>query len=153
MKVFLKEDIKNIGMAGEIVKVDDGFGRNFLIPKKLAVEVTAQNEATLQSKIKIVENRKEIINSKTSMLAERIGTLTLTLKRKVHDDGKLYAAVNTSEVADLLAEQGIAVGKSQVLIDKSIKEKGSYKVTIKLTSSLQPQVTLKVVPDHAAKTA
>lgn len=153
MKVFLKEDIKNIGMAGEMVKVDDGFGRNYLIPKKLAVEVTDKNEATFKTKLKVIENRKEVISSKTSMLAERIGSLVLTLKRKVHDDGKLYAAVNTSEIADLLAEQGVTVGKSQVLIEKSIKEKGSYKVTIKLTSTLQPQITLKVVPDYAAKAA
>lgn len=151
MKVFLKEDIKNVGMAGEIVKVDDGFGRNYLIPKKLGTEVTPKNESTFQSKIKVLENRKEIITSKTSMLAERIGSLVITLKRKVHDDGKLYAAVNTSEIADLLAAQGVTVGKSQVLIDKSIKEKGSYKVTIKLTSTLQPQITLKVVPDHTLK--
>jgi len=153
MKVFLKEDIKNVGMAGEMVKVDDGFGRNYLIPKKLAVEVTDKNESTFKNKIKVIENRKEVINSKSSMLAERINSIVLTLKRKVHDDGKLYAAVNTSEIADLLAEQGIAVGKSQVLIEKSIKEKGSYKVTIKLTSTLQPQITLKVVPDYVAKAA
>lgn len=153
MKVFLKEDIKNIGMAGEMVKVDDGYGRNYLIPKKLAVEVTPKNEASFKGKIKVIENRKEVINSKTSMLAERIGSMVITLKRKMHDDGKLYAAVNTSEIADLLGDQGVAIGKSQVLIDKSIKEKGSYKVTIKLTSKLQSQITLKVVPDHAAKTA
>ena len=153
MKVFLKEDIKNIGMAGEMVKVDDGFGRNYLIPKKLAVEVTEKNESTFKSKLKVIENRKEVISSKTSMLAERIGSLVITLKRKVHDDGKLYAAVNAAEIADLLAVQGVTVGKSQVLIEKSIKEKGSYKVTIKLTSTLQPQITLKVVPDFAVKTA
>jgi len=153
MKVFLKEDMKNVGMAGEMVNVDDGFARNYLIPRKLAAEVTEKNEASFKGKIKVLENRKEVINSKTSMLAERIGSLVITLKRKVHDDGKLYAAVNTSEIADLLAVQGVAVGKSQVLIDKSIKEKGTYKVTIKLTSTLQPQITVKVVPDFAAKAA
>ena len=116
-------------------------------------KLTSKNEATFAGKVKALENRKEVINSKTSMLAERIGSMILTLKRKIHDNGKLYAAVNPAEVAVLLSAQGIAIGKSQVLFDKSIKEKGSYKITIKLTSKLQPKITLKVVSDYTAKTA
>jgi large subunit ribosomal protein L9 len=147
MKVYLLKDVPKIGMAGEVLKVADGFGQNFLLPRKLAVEVTAQNESFYAQREKIVEHRKEVVATKTSMLAEKIGSLKLTLKRKMHDDGKLYGAVNALEIVDLLAEKGISVSKSQIDLDKSIKTKGSYEVTIKLSSSLKPTIKLTIIPE------
>ena len=151
MKVFLKKDVEKIGLVGEIVKVGDGYARNFLIPRGMAVEVTPKNEETLTKQIRQVSNRKEVIASKTSMLAENITAMKLVLKRKMHDDGKLYGSVGAHEIVELLAAQGVAVGKSQIILDKTIKAKGSYKVTVKLTASLQPQVTLLVTPESSAQ--
>ncbi len=147
MRVFLFKDIEKVGMAGEIVKVKPGFASNFLIPKKLAVILTPKNEVFYQAKVKNVEHRKEVISSKTSMLAEKIKQLVLTLKRKTHDDGRLYGAVNGSEIAELLTKHGVSVAKNQVEFGKSIKATGSHKVTIKLSSKLQPQLTLKVISE------
>jgi large subunit ribosomal protein L9 len=147
MKVYLLKDVPKIGMAGEVLKVADGFGQNFLIPRKLAVEVTPQNENFYKQREKIVEKRKEVIETKTSMLAEKINSLKLTLKRKLHDDGKLYGAVNPSEIVELLAEKGVSITKSQVEMDKSIKSKGSYDVTIKLSSKLKPSIKLTIVSE------
>ncbi len=151
MKVFLKKDVEKIGLTGEIVKVGDGYARNYLIPRGMAVEITPKNEEFYSQQIKHVANRKEVIASKTSMLAENINSMKLTLKRKMHDDGKLYGSVSQHEIVELLAEQGVNVGKSQIILDKVIKSKGSYKVTVKLTSSLQPQVTLLVTPESSAQ--
>jgi large subunit ribosomal protein L9 len=145
MRVFLLKDVEKVGMAGEVIKTTEGFARNYLIPKKLGVEVTSHNEASLVNRIKVVEHRKEVVASKTSMLAERIKSLELVLKRKVHDGGKLYGAVSATEVVDLLADKGIGVSKSQVIFDKTIKSKGKYQVVIKLSSQLQPAVLLNVV--------
>lgn len=147
MKVYLQKDVEKVGLAGEIIKVEDGYARNFLFPRKLAVEITPLNESFYTKKIRQVVHRKEVLNSKTSMLAENIKAMKLTLKRKVHDDGKLYGAVNSQEIADLLGENGISVSKSQILIDKSIKTKGSHSVTVKLTSQLKPTLTVVVVPE------
>ena len=147
MKVFLLKDVERVGLAGEIIKVAEGYAANFLIPRKLGVEVTPANEKQFQSKIKVVEHRKEVVATKTSMLAEKINAVKLTLKRKMHDDGKLYGAVGAHEVVDLLAEKGFGIGKSQVNFDKSIKEKGTYQVTIKLSSTLQSKVSLSIVPE------
>jgi len=144
MKVFLKQDIEKIGMAGEIVKVGDGYARNFLIPRNFAVEVTPKNESFYKTKIKSVEHRKDVISSKTSMLAERIKSMKLSIKRKMHDDGKLYGSISQGEVVDLLGQEGININKSQVIFDKSIKRKGSHKVTIKLTSQLMPELTVTI---------
>lgn len=147
MKVFLLKDVQNVGMAGEILKVKEGFALNFLIPHKIAVKITPENEKFYSQKIKMVEHRKEVIVSKTSMLAEKIKDIVLILKRKTHNDGKLYGAVSQSEIADLLLLHGVSVGKSQIEFDKSIKEKGLYTITVKLTTKLKPQVQLKIVPE------
>ena len=136
MKVFLLKDIEKVGLAGEIIKVTDGYGMNFLIPRKLAIEITAANEATYQKKIKIVEKRQEAIASQTSMLAEKIKALKLTIKRKTHDDGRLYGAINAIEVVELLSEKGISVAKNQIEFGKGIKSAGLYEVTVKLSSKL-----------------
>ena len=151
MKVFLLKDIEKVGMAGEIITIAEGYARNFLIPRKLALEVTPQNQASLLNKIKTVEHRKDVIESKTSMLAEKIKSLELAIKRKTHDQGKLYGSISEGEIVDLLAQKGISVAKNQVAFDKTIKAQGVYKVTIKLSSKLQPVFTLKVIPEQQAR--
>lgn len=147
MKVFLLKDIEKVGMSGEIIKVNDGYAKNFLFPRKLAVEVTADNESFFKNRIKQIEHRNEVIESKTSMLAEKIKSVKLTLPRKVHDNGELYGKINASEIVDLLAQKGISVSKSQVHFEKSIKTQGKHEVTIKLSSRLQPTLTITVVPE------
>jgi large subunit ribosomal protein L9 len=147
MRVFLKQDIEKVGMAGEIILVSDGFARNFLFPKSLAVEITPQNASFYQKQVKEVEHRKEVISNQTSMLAERIGSMTLTLKRKMHDDGKLYGAVGQSEIAEALAEKGVNIAKNNIVVAKSIKTKGSHEVIVKLTSRLQPRITVTILPE------
>lgn len=145
MKVYLLKDVPKIGMAGEILKVSDGYAQNFLFPKKLAVQITPANEKFYEGKIKKIENRKEALASETSMLSEKIKSESLVIKRKTHDSGKLYASIGATEIVDLLAEKGISVAKSQVHFDKTIKTTGTYDVIIKLSSRLQPAVKLKVL--------
>lgn len=145
MKVFLLKDITKVGLKGEVIKVKDGYAKNFLFPNKLAVELTKSNEDFYKNKAVQVEHRKDIIESETSMLSEQIAHIKLTVKKKTHDDGKLYASINAAEVVDLLKEKNIAVSKSQIKFDKAIKAKGSYQITIKLSSKLQPKLTLNVV--------
>lgn len=147
MKVYLLKDIPKVGLAGEMLKVSDGYAQNFLFPRKLAVQITPENESFYQNKVKTIEQRKEVLASQTSMLAEKIKNLTVTIKRKTHDDQKLYNSINPMEVVDALAQKGISISKSQVEFEKSIKTVGSYPVTIKLSSRLKPVVTLKVMAE------
>lgn len=149
MKVFLLKDVERIGMAGEVIKTTEGYARNFLIPQKLAVEVTPQNEASLANKIKVIEQRKEVVASKTSMLAEKIKSLQIVLKHKMHDGGKLYGSLAPQEIVDALAQKGVMVGKSQIIFPKAIKTKGLHTVTVKLTASLQPELQVKLVEEAA----
>ncbi len=147
MKVYLLKDVPKIGIAGEILNVKEGFGQNFLLPQKLAVQITAENSAFYEKKAKTIENRKEAIVTETSMLAEKIKALHLTLKKKMHDDNRLYASVSGHDVVDLLAEKGIKIAKSQVVFDKTIKEKGTFDVTVRLSARLMPTFSLKVVAE------
>lgn len=147
MKVFLKKNVEKIGIAGEIITVNDGFARNFLLPRAFAVEVTTENEPFYKTKAKTVENRKAVIAAETSMLAEKIKDIKLSLKRKMHDDGKLYGAVTQSDIVDLLAEKGVTVAKGQVILDKSIKTKGTHEIVIRLSSRLQPVVRLSIISE------
>lgn len=145
MNVFLLQDVPTIGKAGQTVRVTEGYARNFLFPRKLAVVVDEHNKHDIERRQEALARKKQKQQEKTSELAQTIGKLSLTLKRKMHDDGRLYGSISAQDVAETLQEQGISIGKSQVLLDKQIKERGTYSVTIKLSSKLQPSLTLKVV--------
>lgn len=147
MKVFLLKDVDKVGVAGEVIKTKEGFALNFLVPQKLGVIITADNEANFKNKIKSIENRKEVISSKTSMLAEKIKALKLVIKKKAHDKDKLYGAITNQEVADLLEAEGIKIAKSQVIFEKTIKTIGNHEVVIKLSNQLLPKLSLKVAAE------
>jgi large subunit ribosomal protein L9 len=147
MEVYLRKDVEKVGLAGEIIKVGDGFARNFLIPKGLAVEITSKNKGDFLAKIRTFENRKEILASQEAMLAEKINSSTITIKKKMHDNGQLYGSISSAEIVEGLARQGITINKNQVELAKPIKEKGSFKVTIKLTTRLQPAVTVTITAE------
>lgn len=147
MKVYLKKDVEKVGMTGEIIKVKEGFAINYLIPRGLATAVTDANADFFKKRERTIENRKEVLSTQTSMLAEKINSLDLVLKKKMHDDGKLYGAVSPSDIVEKLAEKGVSVGKNQVIFGKSIKSKGVYEVIIKLSSRLQPKIKLAIVSE------
>lgn len=147
MKVFLLKDVEKVGLQGEVIEAKEGFAMNFLIPRKLAIQVTSTNEKALALKIRAVENRKKVIESKTSMLAEKISSMKVTIARKLHDDDRLYGSISPAEVVDALAHNGVAISKSQVVFDKAIKSKGTFDVTIRLSSKLQPKVKLTIVAE------
>ncbi|HBL98734.1 TPA: 50S ribosomal protein L9 [Candidatus Dependentiae bacterium] len=147
MKIFLLKDVQNVGLAGEMVKVSDGFAKNFLLPQKIGIQVTPSNEADFKKRLQVVEVRKEIIQTKTSSLAEKIKSLQIVLKRKLHDDGKLYGALNAQEIVDALAEKGVSVSKNQIVMDKAIKAKGMHTLIVKLSTTLQPTLSVKIVSE------
>lgn len=144
MKVYMIKDVEHVGMAGQIINVSDGYASNFLIPRKLAVVVTEKNLEFFKQKKQKEQVATEVLNSKVAMLAERIKSIHLAIKERVHDDGKLYGAIGADEIVALLKTKDITINKKQVEFDKSIKSVGEHKVTIKLSSKFKPQLTLKV---------
>jgi large subunit ribosomal protein L9 len=151
LRVFLIQDVEKVGMAGEIIKAAEGYARNYLIPRKLGQEVTHKNEASFANRIKTIEKRHEIVESKTSMLAEKIKSIQVVLKRKTHDNDQLYGSISPREIAEeLSAQHGITVSNSQVIIEKAIKAKGLHTIIIKLSSKLQPTLKIKIIPEVTA---
>ena len=115
------------------------------IPKKLAIKVSDRLvEFYKRSEVK-QRVETQVLNSKAAMLAERIKNLHITVKERVHNDGKLYGAVGANEIVELLKEKEININKKQIAFDKAIRSVGEHKITIKLSSKLKPQLTLKVV--------
>jgi len=146
MQVYLLKDVENVGIQGSIVKVSDGFADNFLLPRKLAVKITESNKAFYAEKKVKEQVAAEVLNSKVAMLAERIKTMHLSTKVRAHDDGKLYGSVGADEIVELLKAKDVQINRKQVEFDKAVRQVGEHKITIKLSSKLKPQVTLKVVP-------
>jgi len=147
IKVYLKKDVERIGMAGEIIDVKEGFAMNYLIPRGLGVVVNDSNAQFFKKRERTIEHRQEVISSQTSMLAEKIGAIELVLKKKMHNDGKLYGAISAGDIVDKLAEKGVSVGKNQILFSKTIKSQGSYEVVVKLSSRLQPKIKVTVLAE------
>ncbi len=147
MKVFLLKDVERVGIAGQMINVTSGYATNFLFPRKLAVEVTAENEMQFAHKIKVAEKQKEVVATKTSMLAEKIKHTELKIKRKIAEGDKLYGAISAADIVDLFAAEGISVAKNQIELNKSIKTKGLHEFTVKLSSSLRPLCKIKVLAE------
>lgn len=145
MHVYLLKDVEKVGMKGSVVKVAEGFGENFLIPRKLAIRVSEGEMSFYQNKKVKEQVTSEVVNSKVAMLAERVKALHLTVKERAHDDGKLYGSVGPDEIVELLKKNDIQVNRKQVEFDKAVRKVGEHKVTIKLSTKLKPQLTLKVL--------
>jgi len=145
MEVLLLKDIENFGVIGQVKRVKDGFARNFLLPKKLAKIATDAEVKRFQViKQKIVVDEK-LAGSRVAMLAEQLRNVHLSLTKKVNDQGKLYGALGSEEIVDLLKTKGIQINKKQVEFGKAIRSVGVFEVTIRLTAKLKPQVEIKIV--------
>ncbi len=142
MKVILKENLENLGHIGDIVKVAPGYARNFLLPRGFAIEATLKNAKSLEHAKRQLEYKKNKVFELAKGLAARIESLTLTISHKAGEEGKLFGAVTTMELAEKLKEQGIEIDRKKIVAEP-IKHIGESTATIKL----HPEVTatLKVV--------
>ena len=145
MKVYMLQDVEKVGMAGQVVKVTDGYATNFLIPRKLSKKVGTGYDAFFEKRVIKAKLDSQTLSSKSAMLAERIKNMHLVVKERVHDNGKLYGAVGADEVVELLKKKDVTINRKQVEFKKAVRSVGEHKVVIKLSSKLKPELTLKVV--------
>ena len=146
MEVILTQDITNIGKAGDRIKVRDGFSRNYLIPRKLAVPVTSGGLRFLEAKKKRAEELRAQEKTKAEQLAERLNQAVCVLKVKVGQEGKLFGSVTRIDIHESLQKEGFNIDKRYIETEP-IHQVGEYRVKIKLHSEIEAK--LKVIVTQA----
>jgi large subunit ribosomal protein L9 len=147
MEIILKEDVSNLGYKGDILKVKDGYGRNFLIPTKKAVLATASAKKMLAEDLKQRAHKLERIKNESLELAEKLKDITLTVGAKTSTTGKIFGAVGPIQLADAFEKAGFAVDRKVIVLKDAIKEVGSYKATLKLHKEVTVEVAFEVVAE------
>ena len=147
MKVILKQDIKGVGKKDQVINAADGYARNFLFPKKLAVPADSGNMNNLKAKNESIAYRKGEDLKEAKEIAEKIKSITVKIEVKAGENGRLFGAVTAKEIAEALKRDfNIIVDKKKVLLSESIKVAGVSKVDIKLNEGVMAKVTVMVVP-------
>ena len=145
MEFILKQDVKGTGKAGQIVKVSDGYARNKLIPGGLAVEATPANKKAIEREKAKAKEKYEADKAAALDLANQLSDKIVVVKTKVGENGRLFGAITSKEVAAAITEQtGIEVDKRKIILDKPIKETGVETLEIKLFQDIKAKVVVKI---------
>ncbi|NCB68233.1 MAG: 50S ribosomal protein L9 [Bacteroidia bacterium] len=147
MEIILKEDVINLGYKGDIVKVKDGYGRNFLIPTKKAVLATDSAKKMLAEDLKQRAHKLERLKNEAAELAEKVKDITLTVGAKTSTTGKIFGAVGPIQIADAFEKAGFSVDRKVIVLKEAVKEVGSYKATLKLHKEVTVEVAFEVVAE------
>jgi len=145
MKVILLEDIERLGTFGSTVRVADGYARNYLLPRGLALKFTPQNEQKLQAEKKTRTLRAGKDKEAAEVLAVAIGNLSCTIAKQVGENDRLFGSVTSMDIARSLLDEGLEVDKKCILLDEPLKSLGIYTVSIKLHPEVVANLKLWVV--------
>jgi large subunit ribosomal protein L9 len=155
MDVLLCEDIDNLGQRGQVVRVRAGYGRNYLLPQKLAIKATSGNKRMIDEQRRLLGKREDSERVSAQSEAEKLQGLELRFERRVGEHGILFGSVTALDIAEALKERGLTVERRRIGLREHIKEVGDYDVTIKLHRDVSPSVKVLVRKEgaEAAKVA
>jgi large subunit ribosomal protein L9 len=142
MDVILREHVDNLGRRGEIVKVADGYARNYLLPRKLALPATEGNKQHVARERRIMEAREAEDKSRAEAIAARLGSVPISIARRVGETEQLYGSVTASDIADLLKSKGFEIDRRKLILPEPLKSLGEHEVPLKLHREVT--LTLKV---------
>jgi large subunit ribosomal protein L9 len=151
MEVILREHVDNVGKRGEIVKVADGFARNYLLPRKLALPATEGNKKHVERERKIVDAREANEKQGATALAARLGEVAITIARRVGETDHLYGSVTAGDITDYLKEQGFEIDRRKLILPEPIKTLGEHAVPLKLHRDVTVPLKVNVVREGAEK--
>jgi large subunit ribosomal protein L9 len=145
MKIVLKQDVRGTGKKGALVEVSDGYARNFLLPKGLAMEATPQNINAAKLKKDAEVHRDEVLHQKATQLANELNGATFIIKAKCGEGGRLFGAITTREIIDAVKERfDIELDKRRIVMDENIKRLGTYEIEIKPYANVSSKITVIV---------
>ena len=145
MKLILVQDVANLGVKGEVVTVKDGYGRNFLIPRSMAIIANKSNLAHNEEIMRQSVRKREGSRKAQLDLAEQLKSVKLTIAVKTGEDDRIFGTVTTQQIADLLQEKGFNVDRKRIVINEDIKTLGEYVATVTLMPDIKPEVNFWVV--------
>ena len=144
MKVILKKDVQNLGQQGDVVEVKSGYARNYLMPKKLAILFTAQQQKSIEEAQRMEVRKLEREKDQLESILKEVKSLSLSLKMKSEDDDKLFGSVTKLDIVNLLEENGIKVDKKYIDLESPIKTLGEHEVNVSFTKEISESFTLSV---------
>ncbi len=150
MEVILKEDVDKLGHRGDVVKVAEGYGRNFLLPKKLAMEATAANKAVIEQMKQAAVRHSAREKSEAELLVTQLNNVELVFERKVGENEHLFGSVTSSEIAHQLEQKGFNIDRRKLQLEEPLRQLGEFHVPIKLHREVTAHVKVTVKAEEAA---
>ena len=149
-EVILRQYVEHLGNRGEVVKVADGYARNFLLPRKMALRVTEENKKQIERERAKAEAQENDERSAAQHLAAALGAADISIPRRVGEHDTLYGSVTSGDIAEALAARQLSVDRRKIVLPDALKTIGEHPVTIKLHRDVTATVTVKIVPAQAA---
>ncbi len=145
MKVILLDNIKGVGKKDEVINASDGYARNFLFPRKLAVEANAENMSKLKNKQDSVQHKKNVEKEKAEDIAKKLKDITVNIKVKAGDNGRIFGGVTSKEISENLKQQfKIDIDKKKIILNETIKNIGVFNVSVKLFEGIVGNLKINV---------
>ncbi len=151
MEVILREHVDHLGQRGEIVKVADGYARNYLLPRKLALPATAGNRKHVERERRIMDARESEEKGQAAAIATRLSSVDITIARRVGETAALYGSVTAGDIADYLKIRGFEIDRRKLILPEPIKSIGDHEVPLKLHRDVTVPLKVHVVKEGAAK--
>ena len=145
MKIILKENIEKLGDKNEIVDVKDGYARNYLFPKNLALKATKSNVNVIEELDRVKEKKEKSVIRTAQKLADKLKNISITVSTEAGEDEKIFGSVTTQQIAELLDEKGFKIDKHQIIIETPIKNLGVFNILIKIHKEITAEVKLWIV--------
>ncbi|MBI3894848.1 MAG: 50S ribosomal protein L9 [Acidobacteria bacterium] len=147
MELILREDIPHLGRRGDVVRVSDGYGRNYLLPRKLAVAVTEGNRKVVEQEKSAALRREVHEKSEAEQLAGMLNNATVSVTRKAGETGALFGSVTSMDIAEGLAKLGFQLDRRKILLENPLKQLGEYQIPVRLHRDVTASVTIQIVPE------
>ncbi len=145
MKLILREDVENLGKIGEIVEVAGGYGRNYLLPRGLAVKASTKNLKEQEHQKKLIQARMDGQKKDAQEMAGSLDSVSCTISRKTGEDEKLYGSVTSRDIEEALREEGVSIDRKRILLEEPLKKLGVYTVPVKLHADVTGNIKVWVV--------